>query len=503
MVMTHLNVYILIIISISIINININPPQEQEFAMKRSMRSNAASPSHGALPTLRSHEDTNYKIVMNSLVHEENFGDVEEYVYDNPIDDDENIAGAASVGIGGLGARTATMTPKSMPEGRNYGSTARKTYKMSIASHKVNVDFKDGDLDMDHHFITFGQYLYTQLLVGPNALALWITGAVTLMFRDRLARWGLIEPKVVDYPTLVGKLCLESAFSIHYQGKKKDENNGHTIAGFFVSDFPGVLQDGSFKIFDLLSVEIDLDTKRMVGCKLDDDELNASEAAILLFYYTISAMHVKLHATANWAINMEPKQMKENPFIARNSLVTTIYNYFGFSTFPQFYPAFKALGLVDGDWEPKSWVDTVVHGIKENIVSHSTVSELAPYSDFVNFTCKLRPFFLQEFAKSKAYYFPGCHGEAMYIGTIMHSLDHTRMDWNIEDPLWLDADHPRFGKMAQVGRVVKVGFVSDIPGLLFHRRYKGSGHPFYEKIYERAATINLRLADHMDTCIVK
>ena len=57
--------------------------------------------------------------------------------------------------------------------------------------------------------------------------------------------------------------------------------------------------------------------------------------------------------------------------------------------------------------------------------------------------------------------------------------------------------------MAQLGRVIKVGFVSDVPGLLIHRRYKGSGHPFYDKIYEKAATVNLKLAYHMDTCIVQ
>ncbi len=85
----------------------------------------------------------------------------------------------------------------------------------------------------------------------------------------------------------------------------------------------------------------------------------------------------------------------------------------------------------------------------------------------------------------------------------MHSLDHCRMDWNIEDPLWLDNDHPEYGRMAEIGRIVKVGFVSDLPGLLFHKRFKGSGHPFYDAIYKKAATINVKLADCMDTCIVK
>ena len=97
----------------------------------------------------------------------------------------------------------------------------------------------------------------------------------------------------------------------------------------------------------------------------------------------------------------------------------------------------------------------------------------------------------------------GCHGEALFVGTITHSLDHTRMDWNFEDPLWLDTSHPLYGKMVELGRIVKVGFVGDLPGLLFHKRYKGSKHPFYEKIYKEAAKLNQTLADNMDTCIVK
>jgi hypothetical protein len=77
------------------------------------------------------------------------------------------------------------------------------------------------------------------------------------------------------------------------------------------------------------------------------------------------------------------------------------------------------------------------------------------------------------------------------------------MEWNIEDLLWLDIDHPEFARMAEMWRMVRVGFVGNLPGLLFHRRYKGSNHPFYESIYKKAATINVGLADLMDTCIVK
>ena len=46
------------------------------------------------------------------------------------------------------------------------------------------------------------------------------------------------------------------------------------------------------------------------------------------------------------------------------------------------------------------------------------------------------------------------------------------------DPLWLDTTDPKYGLMAELGQVVRVGFIPDIPGLYFYKRYKDSGHPF-------------------------
>jgi len=105
---------------------------------------------------------------------------------------------------------------------------------------------------------------------------------------------------------------------------------------------------------------------------------------------------------------------------------------------------------------------------------------------------KLPGAFMHEFAEHKKDLFPGVYGEAMFASTVLHSLAHTLMDWNLEDPLWLDLDNPRFGIMAQIGRIVKV-----------HKRFKGSGNPFYEAVYRKAARINKELADNMDTCIIK
>jgi hypothetical protein len=237
-----------------------------------------------------------------------------------------------------------------------------------------------------------------------------------------LYKRGYITPKPFDAEAVVSNLILESAIAIHYQGKKKDAD-GNIIGGFFFPDFPIVTQDGGYTVADLLQVDIDLEKKRMVSAKMDDRELNASEVAILIFFYTISAFHVKLHSLSNWAINMEKEQMKRNPFIARNSVITTLYNYFGYSTFSQFFPAWKLMGLLGKEWKSQSWIDTIVHGISENAFCHPLVNELAPYSEFVDFHCKLRPFFHKEFAKVKSSYFPGCNGEALYIGKLIRSCN--------------------------------------------------------------------------------
>lgn len=219
----------------------------------------------------------------------------------------------------------------------------------------------------------------------------------------------------MDANTVVFNLMLESAIAIHYQGKRQDSRRGNIIGGFFFPDFPIVSNDGNFTTADLLQIEVDLKKRRMVSAKLDDEQLSAREVITLLVFYIVSAFHVKIHAMANWAINMENEQMKSNPFIGRDSVVTTLYNYFGV-TFCEFVPVMKAVGLLGKAWEGLTFNKCASHGLKENVFCHPLVHELAPYSEFVNFHCKLRPFFLKEFSKVKSKYFPGIDGQALYIG---------------------------------------------------------------------------------------
>ncbi len=267
-------------------------------------------------------------------------------------------------------------------------------------------------------------------------------------------------------------------------------------------DFPYVDSNGKMQIADLLAVDIDIDTKKMVKCKMDGEHLKPSEALILLWYNTISAQHVKLHSFGNWGVNIDNNVKELNPFLHTNSLVTVVYNYFGFSSFPRFMKEWKRQGLLSKDWDPQSLISTFEHGVKEGVWQHSHIVELVPYSSFISFITKARVIFHAEF-KRHQHLFPGVHAEGLFTGTVLHSLDHALMDWNLEDPLWLDVDDPKYGKMAELGRIVKVGFVPEVEGYYFHRKWKGSGHPFYEAVYRRLVKIDRKMADAMDTCICR
>eukprot|EP00594_Rhizosolenia_setigera_P006208 CAMPEP_0178939640 /NCGR_PEP_ID=MMETSP0789-20121207/335_1 /TAXON_ID=3005 /ORGANISM="Rhizosolenia setigera, Strain CCMP 1694" /LENGTH=365 /DNA_ID=CAMNT_0020618529 /DNA_START=561 /DNA_END=1659 /DNA_ORIENTATION=+ len=355
------------------------------------------------------------------------------------------------------------------------------------------------ELDMDHIYVTFSRVFVDASFVGPNAYFLWIKGCLMLQLRQKLLKKGWIKKKPLNVEKLIATLLLEQTQAIHYYAKTKEDN----IAGFFFADFPYVENEGcTYKVADLFTVDIDLDKKVFVKAKLDDETLTASETLTLLWFNTIAAQHVKLHALANWGVNPAPEVKAVNPQLHRNSIITILYNYFGFTCFKGYFDTWKSMGLLSEGWNPETFVECFKHGIRDNIWQHPNIEELAKYSRFVTFIVKTRAVFISEFAKYKDD-FPGVHGEAMFVGTVLHSLDHSLMDWNLQDPLWLDVDHPRFGMMAEIGRVVKVGFVSDLPFIMFSKRFKDHGHPFYESVYKKAAKFDKLLADTMDTCIIK
>ena len=296
---------------------------------------------------------------------------------------------------------------------------------------------------------------------------------------------------------------MEQSLVINYYAKTTQGSELGNIAGFFFPDFPYVDNDCNYRVAKLFAVNIDLDTKKFVKARMDNVDITASQSLILLYFTLFATQHVKIHAMANWGINDDQSLKEINPFLQRNSIVTAIYNYFGYNSFSTFMQTWQNQGLLSGNWSEKnSLVKCFNHGLKEGVAEHGQIKDLMRYSRFVNFSVKVRAIFINEFAKHK-HLFPGVDGEAFFVGTVLHSLDHTLAEWNLADPLWLDVNDPKFGHMAELGRIACVGFCGDVPFLYFNKRFSGSDHPFYKKVYDRAAKIDKSLADNMDTCIIK
>lgn len=373
------------------------------------------------------------------------------------------------------------------------------------------------DHNMDHVYLNFFQFLWTFIFVGPASYFLWKKATIILKLRVffiEKMRWSFFSLLFKKKPMpsccpekVVVKLVLEQSQVIYYVGQRRvqkmneDDDNGE-IASFLFPNFPLIDIDGKFRVANYLSVEIDLQSKKMISCTLDDESLNASEALILLWYNTITAQHVKIHAYGNWGVNPSNEMSEIYPYYQRSSVVSVIYNFFGFTTFPTFIDAWKKGGLLSKDWDPTALTDTFKHGVRENICQHSNIKELMKHSELVEFVIETRWIFYSEFS-NYSHLFPGINVEGLFSATVLHSLDHELMERNLDDPLWLDVNDPRFGKMAELGRIVRVGFVPKVSGYYFHRFFKDSGHPFFEAVYRRVSEVNKEMADCLETCICR
>jgi len=300
--------------------------------------------------------------------------------------------------------------------------------------------------------------------------------------------------KPCDHRRVVARLILESMQVMQFS-HIYDSSEG-PIATFRWSEFPMLDKKGQFQVDGDLSVDVNLSSREMTTAHLDDVELNPQEAMILVWHHTVFGVHVREHSMGNWGVNVSDAV---DSFVRRNSIVTAMYNYFGYTLFPRMCGFWLASGMSKHDLRQIGKVTD--HSISQGVQFHGDLSKLREYSDVVRFVLPVRNHFLNEFAKWKDE-FPGIDGEALFVGSILHSIDHSLMVRNLEEPLWLDAD-PQYGAMAEMGRFTRVGFAPDLPFMTFVRSYKNASHPFYRSVYRFAAARNKELADYMDSCICK
>jgi len=77
--------------------------------------------------------------------------------------------------------------------------------------------------------------------------------------------------------------------------------------------------------------------------------------------------HVKLHTYANWAIDLESK----NAFVQCMSVVSVIYNYFGFFSFTGTMAWFRKAGLTSSAYAEVK--ECIVKGIDNGMHNHTAI----------------------------------------------------------------------------------------------------------------------------------
>uniref|UniRef100_A0A6T9HWH4 Uncharacterized protein n=1 Tax=Alexandrium catenella TaxID=2925 RepID=A0A6T9HWH4_ALECA len=404
-----------------------------------------------------------------------------------------------------VGAEVASEAPRPHGQVPDRGLAARMRSKrrpsvVPGSDLRLPRDVRSERLDMDHVRLSFPDFLWCLLFVAPGTALLAVGGLLRKKFREVLHSAGAVRPRPHDPAAVTGRLLLETYRSIHYTGTRHSEAGGGPVASFAWHRVPVIDGEGRVRVASSLAFEVDLRTKSVTKAELEGEPLTAKEALVMAWWLTISHDHVRIHSLANWGVNLE---YSDDGLLKRMGMVTVFYNWLGYNVFPLICKLTHAVRFMRADFSGIS--QCFDESQKVQIPPHLWMHELAKHSALVDFTLKVRNRFMNCFAEHHRE-FPAIDGEALFVGTIVHSLDHVMAELIMEDLLWLDVDgvSHQFRGMADIGRLVRSGFTQDLPLLMFDARCRAAApDTLFGKVYAHAAGIDAFLADHMDMLIVK
>ena len=234
-------------------------------------------------------------------------------------------------------------------------------------------------LDMDHVHLSLLQFAWGMVFLGPNAVFHWVRGVGTMVVRQALAAlWTRPEPAASastggagDPTRLVADLLLESVtFPVYFRDMV--QLGAAKCARFTWRPFHLLRADGGVERCEALDVVIDPVARqwrqaRHVRAAPAEEALSAADTLVLVWFDLVFASHVKLHATANWAVNPQ----SPDAFVRRMGVVTVMYNYFGHTVFPKLGRFFFKVGLLPADGAAVKAV--IAAGVTDGVHSHHQV----------------------------------------------------------------------------------------------------------------------------------
>jgi len=176
---------------------------------------------------------------------------------------------------------------------------------------------------------------------------------------------------------LVAELLLETvAFPVYFFDMTELE--GTKVARFIWRPFHILLADGRVEQCNALDVLIDPVSRRWRQARLTRGDaktggvtvqtLSAADTLVLVWFDLVFTSHVKLHATANWAVNPQ----SPDAFVRRMGVTTVMYNYFGHTVFPKLGRLFYNVGILPTDGALVKSI--IAAGVTEGVHSHVQAS---------------------------------------------------------------------------------------------------------------------------------
>ena len=353
-------------------------------------------------------------------------------------------------------------------------------------------------LNMDHVYINFFDFIWCSFFVTPPmVLGALIGGPCSsgifgLLKNKLLRKLGLkrmMDPSSAAEKALV-EFCLNSSMSTWITDVENLEdgsvNGVITIPGASHITKLSTVNSGTLRFV------ICLTSHKLVEATFQNQKLGAHDALALCFNAFGGHSHPLIHSYANWGVNPNAT----DPFVRRMALITIKYNNMGLESYPATMQCFRSLGLADFIDHDTTRLTCHMH---HNVPSHAHLRGIQKYSEYLHFIILVRVKFLTEFQKHSTD-FPGIDGEALFVGTVIHSIDHRQAAYCIDVGLFT-SNNTRYDGDHEWAKVTSNCFIDKPPGRLFECRFSHAGHPFFKNVYDFAVTINPRLAGYMEACI--
>jgi len=243
-----------------------------------------------------------------------------------------------------------------------------------------------------------------------------------------------------------------------------------------------------------LRILIDIRNRKILEATFSNKNLELGDALSLAFLNGATHTHPVIHSYANWGINPN----SNNEFLRKMAISTIKFNNLGVNAVPWFLGMLNRLGVLK--YITCDVGRIVTHQGPHTVPPHAHLRHLTEDVESVDFIVKVRKFFLEEFVKHQDD-FPGIDGEALFIGTVLHSLDHTQTSHSLDISDFRGSDE--FLASRELATVILSCFTDEHPFTLFERRFSHAPHEFYRSVYQFAATLNTRLADGLECTIAK